>query len=224
MKAEDLRRKAWLSFGLAFVGGYGDSASFVLADTFTGHITGSFVLAAISVARHDWPTCWRRFMGIGLFMAGILLSATLRRFARRTPPWFLLSLVMGIEIVLISLAYFSMTSHIALRLELFVGCMSLALGLQNGTWQRAGETSVHTTFLTGMLTNLLTRTVPTGNSSTALRESETNGKVGLISGIWLAFVVGAGIGAAMVFRFEALGILGVLLPLFAIMVAPIFHA
>jgi uncharacterized membrane protein YoaK (UPF0700 family) len=32
---------AWLSFGLAFIGGYGDAASFVLAKTFTGHVTGS---------------------------------------------------------------------------------------------------------------------------------------------------------------------------------------
>ena len=37
----------WLSFVLAFVGGYGDAASFVLAKTFTGHVTGNLVLAAI---------------------------------------------------------------------------------------------------------------------------------------------------------------------------------
>jgi uncharacterized membrane protein YoaK (UPF0700 family) len=34
----------WLSFGLAFVGGYGDAASFILAKTFTGHVTGNLVL------------------------------------------------------------------------------------------------------------------------------------------------------------------------------------
>jgi uncharacterized membrane protein YoaK (UPF0700 family) len=36
-----------LSLGLAFVGGYGDAAGFILAKTFTGHVTGSLVLAAI---------------------------------------------------------------------------------------------------------------------------------------------------------------------------------
>ena len=40
----------WLSFGLAFVGGYGDAASFVLTKTFTGHVTGNLVLTAIAVA------------------------------------------------------------------------------------------------------------------------------------------------------------------------------
>ena len=33
---------AWLASGLAFVGGYGDAISFLLAKTFTGHITGSW--------------------------------------------------------------------------------------------------------------------------------------------------------------------------------------
>jgi uncharacterized membrane protein YoaK (UPF0700 family) len=35
---------AWPASGLAFVGGYGDAASFVLAKTFTGHVTGNLVL------------------------------------------------------------------------------------------------------------------------------------------------------------------------------------
>ena len=37
---------ACLSLGLAFVGGYGDAASFVLAKTFTGHVTGNLVPVA----------------------------------------------------------------------------------------------------------------------------------------------------------------------------------
>jgi len=41
---------AWFSFGLSFVGGYGDAASLVLAKTFTGHVTGNLVLGAIAVA------------------------------------------------------------------------------------------------------------------------------------------------------------------------------
>jgi uncharacterized membrane protein YoaK (UPF0700 family) len=44
----------WLSFGLAFVGGYGDAASFILAKTFTGHVSGNVVLGAIAIAARDW--------------------------------------------------------------------------------------------------------------------------------------------------------------------------
>jgi uncharacterized membrane protein YoaK (UPF0700 family) len=42
-----------LSFGLAFVGGYADAASFVLAKTFTGHLTGTLALGSIALAAHD---------------------------------------------------------------------------------------------------------------------------------------------------------------------------
>jgi hypothetical protein len=43
MKAENYPSERWLSLALAFAGGYGDSASFVLANTFAGHVTGAFV-------------------------------------------------------------------------------------------------------------------------------------------------------------------------------------
>lgn len=39
----------WVSIGLAFVGGYSDAASFVLAKTFTGHVTGNLVLASLAL-------------------------------------------------------------------------------------------------------------------------------------------------------------------------------
>lgn len=46
----------WLYFAFVFVGGYGDAASFVLAKTFMGHITGSLVLAAIAIPTHAWTS------------------------------------------------------------------------------------------------------------------------------------------------------------------------
>ncbi len=80
-----LRSETWLSLGLAFVGGYADAASYTLAGTFTGHITGNSV------------------------------------------P----------------------------NRELFIIFMCLALGLQNGALRKADGISVHTTYVTGMVTKLL---------------------------------------------------------------------
>ena len=62
----------WLSLGLAFVGGYGDAASFVLAKTFTGHVTGNLVLAAIAVAAHDWRATLAPLSAIVTFLIGIV--------------------------------------------------------------------------------------------------------------------------------------------------------
>jgi uncharacterized membrane protein YoaK (UPF0700 family) len=219
---EDRGSSPWVIFGFAFVGGYADAAAYLLADTFTGHITGNFVLGAISVARQDWPTCFRRFSAIALFLTGILFSVTLERFVARRPSWSLVTAVMGIEIVLISTACLALASHLAARLELFISCMSLALGLQNGALRKAGGISVHTTYLTGMVTDLVTTAAERHNSRAApLRALALNPKVSLICSIWLVFVLGAGIGAMMVFRFKALGILGTALVLLAMTIRQI---
>jgi uncharacterized membrane protein YoaK (UPF0700 family) len=54
MTADTRPPEARLYFALAFIGGYGDAAGVVLAKTFTGHVTGSLILAAIAAAAHKW--------------------------------------------------------------------------------------------------------------------------------------------------------------------------
>jgi len=206
----------WVSLALAFVGGYGDAAGFLLANSFTGHATGNLVLAAISIAGADWPTFFRRVLAIALFLAGIPLSVTLERFVARKPSWSLLRAMMGIEIVLISIAYCALTSHLAARLQLFVGCMSLALGLQNGAFRKAGDIGVHTNDLSHGNDHLI-RTEAEGRTAGGARNRAPDPKGNILCGIWLAFVVGAAIGATMVFHFEALAIFGTAFVLLAMM-------
>jgi uncharacterized membrane protein YoaK (UPF0700 family) len=69
----------WLSLGLAFVGGYGDAASFVLAKTFTGHVTGNLVLGAIAVAAQDWRATLGHLTAIVTFLIGVVLSMLIAR-------------------------------------------------------------------------------------------------------------------------------------------------
>src|SRR5712664_949711 len=216
--SENDRGDSWLSFGLAFVGGYCDAAGYVLAKTFTGHITGALVLAAVSVAGHDWRAFLRHLVAIALFLTGVVSILISERFIARTPSRFALPVVMAVEILLISTAYFALTSDLA-RFGLFVGCMSLALGLQNGAFSQAGGVSVHTTYLTGMITSLL-KTAAQRHSSekTSRSESTSDRKAKLLDGIWLAFVLGATVGAAMVFWLGAPGVFGAALLLFAMLI------
>jgi uncharacterized membrane protein YoaK (UPF0700 family) len=204
-----LRSYSWLPFGLAFVGGYCDAAGYVLAKTFTGHITGTLVLAAISVAGHDWRAFLRHILAIALFLTGLVVILISERFIARRPSRFLLPVVMGVETVLISASYFALTSQLTAKFGLFVSCLSLALGLQNGAFSQAGGISVHTTYLTGTITSLL-KTEAERHSSRTPGDGEptSDQKVKLLGGIWLAFVLGATVGAAMVFGFGARGLLG----------------
>ena len=73
-----------------------------------------------------------------------------------------------------------------------------------------------------MVTGLLTSNEKDNTSAALGQESNANLEISLHRGIWFAFVLGAGIGAASIFRFEALGILGIAVPLAATMIASCF--
>jgi uncharacterized membrane protein YoaK (UPF0700 family) len=199
----------WVSLGLAFVGGYGDAASFVLAKTFTGHVTGNLVLAAIAVAAHEWRAVLGHLSAIVTFLMGIFVSALIVRPLKAWSSWPLLPTIMGIEVILIVAASLALSSHLAHGVELFVIFVSLALGLQNGAFRRVGGISVHTTYLTGMITSLISAEGEKYASGVLPVSSRTpDPKIELLCGIWITFVVGAGTGAAMVLHFGALGMLG----------------
>jgi uncharacterized membrane protein YoaK (UPF0700 family) len=208
---------AALTCSLAFMGGFGDAAGFVLARTFTGHVTGNLVLAAVSVAALDWVTTLIRLSAVLSFLAGIFLSVLSARLAaaRQWPP--LAAAFVG-ELVLIGTGLLLLMSHTATGIEIFVLSLSLALGLQNGTFRRAGGVSVHTTYLTGMLTGLLVseteRLFSQPRSAPRLDDAATR----LVRGLWLSFFVGAATGAALVLRFGAAGMLAIVLLLGALLV------
>lgn len=206
----------WLTFGLAFVGGYGDAAGYVLAKTFTGHITGSLVLAAITIADHNWRGTFSHFSAILCFLAGILLSALIARVVGGPirPPH--LPVALGMETLLVIAAYFAIALHLVAGIEMFVVCFSLAMGLQNGAFRRTGGISVHTNYLTGMITGLLSTQAEQYSFAAAPAITSRDSKVTLVCGIWITFFLGAGTGAAMVFRLKEVGILGAALLLLAI--------
>ena len=209
----------WLSYELAFIGGYGDAGSFVLTKTFTGHVTGNLVLAAIAVAAYDWRAALGRLSAIVTFLIGTGLSALVELPLRAWPSLRLLPSIMTTEAILITAASLALASNLAHGVEMFVILVSLALGLQNGALRRAGGTSVHTTYLTGTITSLISReTERYGSKVCQPSAAEVYPNTGLLGGVGIAFVLGAGTGAAMALRFKALGMLGVavLLCVFAV--------
>jgi len=209
----------WLSFGLAFVGGYGDASGLVLAGTFTGHVTGNLVLVAVSVSTHEWRATLGHLLAIVTFLTGVFLSVLITRLLNAWPPRSFLPSIMGIEMILIAAASLALSSHAAIHFELFVFCVSLALGLQNGAFRRAGGISVHTTYLTGMITRLITTEAGNLVSQAPPRPASlADPKITVLGGIWASFLAGAVAGAAMVLRFKERSILGAAVVLFLMIV------
>jgi uncharacterized membrane protein YoaK (UPF0700 family) len=204
----------WLSLGLAFVGGYGDAASFVVAQTFTGHVTGNLVLGAIAVAAHDWRALFGHLSATGTFLVGVLFATLIVRPLSARKPWPLLPTVMGVEVILIEGGSLVLVCDVAHRIEIFVNFVSLALGLQNGAFRHVGGISVHTTYLTGMITSVISTEAEKHAAAVVPPPARVpDPKINLLLGIWIAFVLGAGIGAAIVLQFRAFGMLGAALVL-----------
>jgi uncharacterized membrane protein YoaK (UPF0700 family) len=201
-----------LAWGLAFVGGFGDAAGFVLAKAFTGHITGNLVLAAISAAATDWPTTFARLSAVVSFLAGVLLSALLIwSLASRHASLSLVSGAIAVEALLILGAYWAFSHLPFAGTEVFIVLLSLALGLQNGAVRRAGTLSVHTTYLTGMITGLMIAEVERIHSRASSQPTTTSDpRARMVGGIWVLFFFGAAVGAALADHFNAAGILWVL--------------
>jgi uncharacterized membrane protein YoaK (UPF0700 family) len=219
MQLDAIRNDAWIAFGLAFVGGYGDAAGLVLAKTFTGHITGNVVLTAVAMAGRDWRATVQHLLAIATFLFGVFLSELVARRRRAPVSLPLLPIVMGIEVILIVAACLTLESKFAFRLEIFLVCVALALGMQNGAFRSAGGISVHTTYLTGMTTSLVARGTDRYVSRIALQPAAAaDPEIDLLGGIWIAFALGAGTGAALIFHFGGAGLLGAAMVLVAIIV------
>jgi Protein of unknown function (DUF1275) len=109
--------------------------------------------------------------------------------------------VMGIEVVLIIAASLVLASDAAHRVAIFVIFVSSALGLQNGAFRRVGGISVHTAYLTGMITSLIsTEAEKHASGETPPPMKAPDPQIRLLCGIWAAFVLGAGTGAAIILK------------------------
>jgi len=204
-----------ISIGLAFVGGYSDASSFLLAGAFTGHLTGNCVLAAVSAASKDWYLTLDRVLAVVVFLAGILVSLILNRFVPVRLRQYSLAIAMFIEVLLIVSASLFLINRA--NAELFIVCMCLALGIQNGALDKTNGISVHSTYMTGMVTTLMQKSfgrLSLNRSSKADPPSDTARlTIRVLAPMWISFIVGAFTGAVIVSSFHSAGLLGIVVPL-----------
>src|ERR1700704_7061048 len=204
-----------IAIGLAFVGGYADASSYVLARAFTGHLTGNCVLAAVSAASKDWYLTLDRLLAVIVFLAGILVSLILNRFVPVRLRQYSLAIAMFIEVLLIVSASLFLINRA--NGELFIVCMCLALGIQNGALDKTNGISVHSTYMTGMVTTLMQKSFNHLSARRTLNEDSSRDSTRLttqvLAPVWISFIFGALIGAVIVSSFHSIGLLGIVVPL-----------
>ena len=185
---------------LALVGGYADAGSYLLSGSFTGHVTGNSTLMAIAIVGRRGAQAFSCVLAVTGFLVGTAIGSVWPRVSgggscRR------LAAPLAAEIVLIAAGMFATGVHPPFGHSAFLVCVCLALGVQNGILSRLGSVSVHTTFITGMVTSLVDAAI--GDAAGPKRR--------VLPAVIGGFLCGAFCGALVVTRAGVAGFAGVLL-------------
>ena len=158
-----------------------------------------------------WIGSWRW----SFFSGEVFFSFNLNRLAPILLRQSALAITMFIE-VLLFLSASLLLSNTANQ-EWFIVCMCLALGLQNGALDKTNGVSVHSTYMTGMVTTLMRKSFGNLCSKPSPHEESPRDSARLtiqvLALMWVSFILGAAIGAGIVSSLHHIGLLGIVLPL-----------
>ena len=184
---------------LVVVGGYGDAASFVLVRCFSGHVTGNTVLAAIALT--SGGATGELLLAVFCFLCATAIAQRLRSTTDRPLGGNGFRCVLIGEIILLFPSPYMLGGQ---HRVLFIAAMCLAFGLQNGVLSKAGGIGLHSTYLTGTLTHLLSLLVRAGAADTEATKFETR----TLLLVWFAFVAGALCGGLTISHVGPKGVWG----------------
>lgn len=208
---------------LAGVGGFVDASGFlVLFGLFTAHMSGNSTGLGVALGTGDWPTALERGFVIPVFVAATAagvawIESRTRRARTAVARDRAIASVLGAEVV--ALAVFMVTGATLGRRPEFaidtaaffvVGtAAAAAMGLQNAALRRVNVESVHTTFVTGMLTEAAVGLVSWWHEARDHVEDDHAGRVARARRkalfdiqVWATYLAGGCLGAFLVYHFD----------------------
>jgi uncharacterized membrane protein YoaK (UPF0700 family) len=167
---------------LAIIAGYADTVGYLRYGAFAGLMTGNTILLGIDIARLELHDALLHAIIIAAFLGGVLIARGLLRFS--CPIW----------------------GALTAAAAFFVGCgfvdrdgaaplLAFAMGMQNAAANRFGGVNLNTVFITGNLQKL-------GEGIVAwlwpprYKPRESTEGVAIYGLVWLAYMLGAALGAA----------------------------
>jgi uncharacterized membrane protein YoaK (UPF0700 family) len=165
---------------LAVVAGYADAVGYLKYDAFAGLMTGNTILLGIAISNAKLGAALFTFAIIAVFLAGVILARIFLRLGGK--PW----MPMMVVSALLLLCGF-------LPKGVAAPTLALAMGLQNSAANRFDGVSLNTVFITGNLQKL-----GEGIIAWAWPQKEEGAKndgVAIFALVWIAYAIGAGLGA-----------------------------
>jgi len=210
-------RAARLALVLALAGGMVDANGFLtLAHVFTAHMSGNSAALGAYLGTGDWAEALHRLTPIPLFVSGVAIGAALIEGATRLGIRPSLSVALATEgLLLVGFRIFGssnlnqgvLPTSATWQFDLLTAFLAIAMGVQGAALQRVRGGTVHTTYITGMLTNLAREIVAYAfwryDNRRGENASAAQGIVParpslfralLMTGIWSAFLLGATFG------------------------------
>jgi len=164
--------------------GYVDAISYLaLGRVFTANMTGNTVLFGLALVQADGGAIVRTALALGAFVAGTALGAWLVHRSGEPEHWPRgVTIALGVECVLLAALAADRSSMLVGRVTL----AALAMGVQSAAARRLDVFGIATTFVTGMLTSLV---------SLVARHGVGPGGVGhgkrMLATAWGVYVLGA---------------------------------
>ena len=231
---------AWLAVVLAWVGGAVDAIGFLtLTNLFTSHMSGNSAALGAYLGVGQGAEALRRLTPIPLFVLGVAVGAAVIEIAVRRSVRPSLSVALTLEVILLLTFRVYGSSHLhagviqtaaGWQFGLLVALLAVPMGVQTAALQRVAGTTVHTTYITHMLTAFAKEAVAylfwlhdhgLGENASAIQgivpAHPSLFRAALVAGVWTAFVVGAVMGGAAIVRWD----LNALLAPVAVLVAVI---
>lgn len=136
---------------LAWVAGYVDAVGYLeLAHVYTSHMTGNTAALGEFLSRARLPDVLKHGWPILTFVLGLIMGAAITEAGRRRRFHSRLSLVLGVELILLAVLVVAGAPGGGAALW-WVGVPALAMGMQTVTITKVGDQRVYSTYITGSL-------------------------------------------------------------------------
>jgi len=218
------RQNAILAAYLALVGGFVNSAGFVLIGQFTSHVTGNIGRLANDVASREWSAAGGAAAMIVAFFCGAFVASMIIESEAFGSAAYAYGTSLALEALLLFAVLATFTSGGGSdRIRSLDGAtLCAAMGVQNSLVTRLSGAVIRTTHLTGVVTDLGIESARWfrwlhGRASDAWRPKLSFGatppqrpvvaRIGLLGIIAAAFTSGAVAGAAGATKFHQMALL-----------------
>lgn len=204
----DERERAWLALLLGWVAGFADAFGYlVLNEIFTSHISGNSVAVGAEAGRRNWDIAGQHAWPILFFIFGFFVGVVLETICARLHVRRRLGVVLVLEMILLVVFFFfgwtwehspGIAPNVSPHFYFLVALLAGAMGVQSAGLRHVRGQSVHTPYVTGMLTHavedavkVLFKVYDRLRHRVADFPFEEFKRIRFFAGVWFSFTVGA---------------------------------